>query len=58
MGTSPRLQLPMVGFKIEVGFCTEVSYLKFHLKVRLLCVGRGFRGFLMKDKDAAKYFSS
>ena len=48
----------MVGFKIEVGFCTEVSYLKFYLKVRLLCVGRGFRGFLMKDEDAAEYFSS
>ena len=34
--------------KIEVDFCTEVSCLKFHLKVRLLCAGRGLRGFLMK----------
>ncbi len=48
MGSSSRLQLAMVSLKIEVDFCTEVSCLKFHLKVSLLCAGRGFRGFLMK----------
>ncbi len=47
-GSSSRLQLAVASSKIEVDFCTEVSSLKFHLKVSLLCAGRGFRGFLMK----------
>ena len=47
-GSSSRLQLAVASSKIEVDFYTEVSCLKFHLKVSLLCAGRGFRGFLMK----------